>query len=221
MDELRGASWGQLRIGVVNNSGLDAFGLPELLAEFSGRFPEARIHIRNGATLALFDWLLQGLVQLAFVTLTDLTEPPASVTLEPFLVADIGAIVPLSHELAVQQQLDIGKLRGERLILFGNAAMIRDRLLAQAGPLASQLDVVHEVGDGRMLCALTSRDLGVGIGPRWCVGPDDHELVFLPLKPSIQMTIAIAWADRYYRPPAVRALLDLAKQRLVTGTSRC
>lgn len=79
--------------------------------------------------------------------------------------SDIGAIVPLTHKLAGQQHLNINKLRGERLILFGNAAMIRDRLLAQTGPLVSQLEVVHEVGDGRMLRALASRDLGVGIGP--------------------------------------------------------
>lgn len=33
------------------------------------------------------------------------------------------------------------------------------------------------------------------------------------------MTIAIASADRYYRPPAVRALLELAKDQLGMNTS--
>jgi DNA-binding transcriptional LysR family regulator len=213
---LRGSVRGPLRLGVLHTLGIEAFDLPSLLAEFTSQYPAAHVSIREDATESLIDLLLRGEINLAFVLLASASRPPAGVTVKPFLVRDMVVLAAASHPLARRERVALTDLRRERFIVFRLGALTRQLLLDEARELGFEPEIAFEVADMHMLRAVAAKQLGIAVVPRWCFKVQEPPLQIIELDPPRQtVTMALAWADRLPRPPAVTAFLRLVERGLL------
>lgn len=215
MAEFHGTVRGDLRLGVLHTLGVEAFGLPELLRAFTTGYPETRAIIRESSGPDLFQWLLDGEVQLSFLTLPNTGTVPRGISTEAFLTGEMVVIVSANHPLASRDEIALEELKNERFVAFRGGSVTREVLLAQAKSAGFEPEISFEVGDAQMLRALAAQELAVALVPQWCYKALDPPLACLHLAGApITVTVALAWSPTFYRGPVVRAFLDLAKRHL-------
>jgi DNA-binding transcriptional LysR family regulator len=123
--------------------------LPSVVRTFSGplyravaqRFPKVRLHLTEGSSVQLEDWLNQGRLDLSLLLREDDIEQPGELTLTKMSLSLIG---PLDDLLTSQSTVQFDQLDGLPLVLPGEPHLLRARLTALAIQRGVKLNVAME-----------------------------------------------------------------------------
>jgi DNA-binding transcriptional LysR family regulator len=159
--ELAGTQRGRLRIGSAS-AGVTTDVLPRLFKEVRKQHTDAHLSLVSGTSDTLVNQLLNGELDLAFVSLP---VEARGIHTERLSQDQLVAIASPRHALAKQKTVSAYTLAGEKLILGergGNTRRLIDRFFAQAGVT---LHVSMELSRQAAIRRMVEENMGVGIVP--------------------------------------------------------
>ncbi|MCX7640499.1 MAG: LysR family transcriptional regulator [Pyrinomonadaceae bacterium] len=157
--ELRGAEHGRLRIG-SSSSSFATEQLPEILQKLRKKFPKAEITVFSATSEVLTEKLLNGEIDIAFVSLPIENN---NIQTELLYSDEIVAIAHPSHPLAKRKVITAAELANEPLILGekgGNTRRLLDEFFAQVGV---KPNIIMELSRQSAINRMVEKNMGVGI----------------------------------------------------------
>lgn len=157
--EIAGGQFGRLRIGTA--SGTFAMNqLPAIILQLQKSRPYADITVHSGTSLELVDRILNGEVDIAFVSLP---VENLNIATETVFTDELVAIAHPKHPLANERQITATALANEDLILGeqgGNTRRMIDEFFANANV---RPHIVMELARQEAINEMVENDLGVGL----------------------------------------------------------
>lgn len=206
LDELAGLQRGEIRVGVVQT--VNAYLIPEVVAEFKNTYPGIQIQVDELPAEAIEQGLLNGDLQvgLSFIP----TNTPHLAT-EILFEEELLLIVNSRHPLATYPTLNVQDLAETEMVLLSQAYCTR-RLwdkYAQEADLRSQVAIeMNTISSVLNTVAQTSL---VTILPRLALA-NTHvpNLVGISLhNPNPRRTVGLIWRDGGYRCQASQAFAEM------------
>lgn len=208
--ELRTLSTGRLRVACL--PALAHALLPRVLQQFQKQLPQASVSVVPLES----PWLEQALSEQRFdVGLSEISEPPSGVALQPLLQVNEVAVLPAGHRLCKKAVLTPEDFANERFVSLADGDPYRqaiDALFAQAGvERACLLDTANAAA----VCAMVQQGLGVAIvNPLTAAACASAQLVVRPLAVAIPFRVSVLLpevaAPHPLRDALVQALREVA-----------
>lgn len=179
--------------------------LPEIVAAFLARFPGVRLSIDSRSVETAKAMIATRAVDAGFVKLP--IDHPGLAGETVFSSGSV-CVLPRSHRLAGERELDPQRLRSEPLILlgFGRASRAQiESVFANAGVLADARIDTHTIGSA---CALAARGLGIAIVNALLARPYLRDgLLARPFRPDLRHDYAFVTAAEPGPPRLAREFL--------------
>lgn len=204
---------GPLRLGAIYTIG--PYLLPMLIPELAMRAPKMPLVIEENYTSHLADKLKRGELDVIILSLP--FDEPGILTLplyrEPFVL-----LLPSSHPLTQRQEVEIGDLRKEEVLLLGAGHCFRDQVLEACPECMSRSATdsgVTQTLEGSSLETIrymVASGLGITILPCTAAGAERFSERLLEIRRFEQAApsriVALAWRKSFPRPEAITALRD-------------
>ncbi|MBN9112405.1 MAG: LysR family transcriptional regulator [Pseudonocardia sp.] len=175
------------------------------LRPFAERYPLVKVRLLEGSDGEVRDWLDQGVVDAAVVTM-----PAPGLRLELLDSHEMVAVLPAGHPLGARDTVDYEALAAEPFIRSNcGCAQVFESVARQVGV---RLDVAFEARELSAVLEMVGAGLGVSIVPAVALRAVPVETIVRPLVPRTVRTLAVAVSAS--ASPAARAFLDeIARNR--------
>jgi DNA-binding transcriptional LysR family regulator len=209
--ELAGAERGRLRLGSASAM-VTTDVLPKLLKEVRKQHSRSEITVASGTSDALVQQILNGEIDLAFVSLP---VEARGINTERLSQDQLVAIASPRHKHAKQKTISAYTLAGEKLILGergGNTRRLIDQFFSQAGV---NLHVAMELSRQAAIRRMVEEDMGVGIVPFQSVVDDVRKgkLVRWWIEGAqINWELGLARLTGGYESPTMQSFMKLARK---------
>jgi LysR family transcriptional regulator for metE and metH len=157
---------GVLRLCTQCNTGYH--WLPPLLETFHRTYPAVDVQIVVSATDRPVEALLDGQIDLAF--LTDPIDDARLVT-RPLFKDELVAVVPPSHPFTRRPYIEPADLAGTHLLLYNLARRTSDIYRYILTPAGVEPDRVSRVPLTEAILELVKAGQGIGVMARWAIEP--------------------------------------------------
>jgi LysR family transcriptional regulator for metE and metH len=157
---------GVLRLCTQCNTGYH--WLPPLLESFHKTYPAVDVQIVVGATDRPVEALLDGQIDLAFIT--DRTEDARLMT-KPVFRDELVAVVPPSHPFAQRPFIEPTDLSGAHLLLYNPDPKSSDIFRYVLGPAGVEPGRISRVPLTEAILELIRAGQGLGVMARWAIEP--------------------------------------------------
>jgi LysR family hydrogen peroxide-inducible transcriptional activator len=164
LDHQKDSVGGAIVIGVIPT--VAPYLLPRHLADFSRKFPKARVTVLEEITPVLLDRLREATIDLAIIALPIRGHEFESF---PILTERLFAAVPRHHRLAGKPALSLQDLRTEPFLLLRDGHCFRDTALAACDRARLHPQVVFESGQFSSLLGMVGAGMGVSIVPEMAI----------------------------------------------------
>ena len=182
--DIRNADTGTVRLGAFTS--VAVHWLPGMIQAFQALHPQVELKMFNGDYFDVAQWLRDGTVDLAFVTLPE----PENTRAIPLAEDELMAILPKGHPLAAQARIDAAKLGREPFISLPQSSDHDiHRALDRAGITPN---IRYTTKDDYAVIAMVERGLGISIVPELLVRGRAQNVELRPLEPRATRTIALA-----------------------------
>jgi DNA-binding transcriptional LysR family regulator len=212
--ELTSLRRGRLRLGLPPIVGVTFF--PTLLAEFHRAHPGIVLEIREEGSHNIEKLVLDRDLDVGAVVLP--TDEVAFGTL-PFVSDALGAVLHPGHPLAGRRSLALRDLRDSHFVLYRPDYALHGHILDACRRSGFTPEVVSESSHWDFIVELVAANIGVALLPQTiCRQLDERRVRSIPMNdPVIPWKVALIWRRDRHLPPATRAWLALAEQRLLAG----
>ncbi len=116
---------GPLRVGAIPT--ILPYFLAGLLRGFTERYPEVDLHVREGTTSELVQQVLEGLLDVAVLSLP---AEGAGLVMRELFRDPLYLAVPENHPLAQREKVHLRSLSDQRLLILKDGHCLRDETLA-------------------------------------------------------------------------------------------
>ena len=199
--DIRNADAGTVRLGAFTS--VAVHWLPGMIQAFQAAHPQVELKMFNGDYADIEQWLRDGTVDLAFVSLPE----PENTRAIPLAEDELLAILPKGHPLAAQPRIDTAKLGRETFISLPKSSDHDiHRALDKAGITPN---IRFTTRDDYAVIAMVEQGLGISIVPELLVRGRGQRVELLPLEPRATRTIALA-LPKGSAAPAVEAFAEVA-----------
>ena len=199
---------GELKLGFPG--WVAATPVPDLVARYHRRFPEVKLTLLDLTTVDQLQALKSGRLHLGLILAPPADDPELVVTplyAEPWL-----AVVPESHPLAQETEVDPRRLEDEPFVSFPRqlAPVLHD----EVGALVDRhrLRVVQEAGAWITLVAMVRTGVGVSIVPASTRRLWSEGVAYRPLKGVDARVSAGVCRVAGDSPPVVKAFLEVLRE---------
>lgn len=195
--DIRNADTGTVRLGAFTS--VAVHWLPGMIQAFQAAHPQVELKMFNGDYHDVEQWLGDGTVDMAFVTLP----APENTRAIPLAEDELLAILPKGHPLAAQAAIDPVSLAGEPFISLPQSSA-HDIHRAGINPR-----IRYTTKDDYAVIAMVEQGLGVSIVPELLVRGRAQHVELRPLSPQAKRTIALA-LPQSAASPACEAFVETA-----------
>ena len=197
----RNANAGTVRLGTFTS--VAVHWLPGMIQAFQSAHPQVELKMFSGDYADVEQWLGDGTVDLAFVSLP----APENTRAIPLVEDELLAILPKGHPLANQPRIDAAELGREPFIsLPKRSDHDIHRALDKAGITPN---IRFTTKDDYAVIAMVEQGLGISIVPELLVRGRGQRVELRPLEPRSTRTIALA-LPQGNASPAVEAFAEAA-----------
>ena len=158
---------GVLRLCTQCNTGYH--WLPPLLETFQRTYPGVEVQIVVAATDRPVEALLEGQIDLAF--LTDRIDDDARLVVRPVFKDELVAVVPPSHPFARRAFIEPAELGGTHLVLYNHDRRSSDVFRYVLTPAGVEPARVSRVPLTEAILELVKAGQGIGVMARWAIEP--------------------------------------------------
>jgi len=201
---IHGADVGTLRIGCFFS--LSIHFLPSIVAEFTEMHPGVELQLYVGEHGEICQWLHQGKIDLAFMSLP----VPDEFTFIPLFDDPIYAVLPAGHPLAGNDRIKPEKLLEYPFILQQQGSDEDANRVFEGEKLTPK--VRFRVRGDEAIQSMIAKGLGVSLVPELVLSRRPEGLVLKPLEPEYHRVLGIALPGGGDGAPAVRKLLDFVEE---------
>lgn len=213
VDQFAGLVRGSVAVGMVTACAIpDLF---DLLEAFHRAYPEVAISLAEANSDELVAGVQGGRFDLAMIATGAAPSPDDLVTL---VIADeaLVAVVRPDDPLAVRETIGVSDLRDRALICLPTGTGIRSAVEAGWAVAGLQPRIALEASNPNVLAQLAAQGLGVAILPESTAIAHAPDLLVLRIdQPELRGRIELAWRRGGPLSPAARALIGLARERLL------
>ena len=182
--DIRDANAGTVRLGAFTS--VAVHWLPGMIQAFQTAHPHVELKMFNGDYHDVEQWLRDGTVDIAFVTLP----APENTRVIPLAEDELLAILPKGHPLAAAPRIDASRLGREAFISLPQSSNHDiHRALDKAGITPN---IRYTTRDDYAVIAMVEQGLGVSIVPELLVRGRGQNVALRPLEPKATRTIALA-----------------------------
>lgn len=206
----RGVPMGEVRLGLLPSTVALLAG--PLFAETRKRFPEVQLHITEGSSAQLEEWLNEGRLDLALLLREDHTaraDEPVLTTL-PLLL-----IVPLGHALAGRQSIAFRDVLALPLVLPSPPHPLRARLETLARQHGAALTVAAEADSIHLQHEIVAHGGGLAITAGQLSEPQRQRLATLLIVDPV-LPRSVVLGTTLHRP-STQALREVSRLILETA----
>jgi DNA-binding transcriptional LysR family regulator len=207
IDELRGLVRGRLTVGAMLFGG--ELDIPRLLLEFTARFPDVEVGVREGTAARMRELLDDGSIDVAFALETAPVQGMQRLELSS---EELAVLTAPDHPLAGTRALPIAALADQPLIAFGLGAATRRCVDAALSAAGVQPRIAVESNDLALSRVLAARGLGVAILPRSFAELPGPAVSLRPLAPALRMAVVLWWHSDRRISPAARAFVEFTRE---------
>lgn len=199
--DIRNADAGTVRLGAFTS--VAVHWLPGIIRAFQADHPRVELKMLNGDYADVEQWLQDGSVDLAFVTLP----APENTKAIPLVEDELLAILPKGHPLASESRIDAVRLGRESFISLPQSSDHDiHRALDSAGITPN---IRYTTKDDYAMIAMVEQGLGVSIVPELLIRGRGQNVELRPLEPRATRTIALA-LPQGTASPAVETFAEAA-----------
>jgi len=183
--------------------------IPPTIAEFSRGFPEVRVELRLGKGLTGEP------ADAEIMVLNDTIQIPTGLRAIHLLDDPFLAVLPPDHPLAVEETIELGRLRGETWIdNEWPSTLCRETILDACGAAGFSPNFVVEAHDYSTAVAFVATGLGVTVIPRLALNAIPTTAVtYVPItRPAPARSIFVVIKETTEDRPALYAFLDLLRE---------
>lgn len=201
---LRGIDTGDISIGTKHSAA--ALWLPRIVVAFQQKHPNIHVHIKEGASGQIAEWLGNRSVDCCL-----LTSPLPEHRWLPFAKTKLVAWVPANHPLAEKKHLSLQELADVPFIrTYPDSTMDFDRILAEAGIAP---DVRFTTRDCFTMFSMVDAGLGVGLNVAEMALCWKGSVKVIPLEPLQELEFGLAYRNER-ASPAVEAFINCAEETI-------
>ena len=203
---------GALRVG-AGDTATRYYLLPRL-SRFSSRFPGLSLSVRNGTTGELLEYLRQGTIDLALISLPC---DDADITVQPCLPIHDVFVCGAGQALS-QGPVPLSRLREMRLIMLERQSSSRRLIDATLQEIGMPLSPEIELGSHDLLMDFAEAGLGVSCVVREFAAARLREgrLVELDVRPALpERAVGVAFLKDMPLPTAARRFLTELQEQTV------
>jgi LysR family hydrogen peroxide-inducible transcriptional activator len=202
------AEGGRLRVGAIPT--IAPFVLPPAVTRFSRDHPGIQLNIQEDRTERLIADLLAGELDVGVMALPirDDRLHVEKLFSEPLVVA-----LPADHRLVKKAEVKLADVVDEPFILLDDVHCFGDQVLSLCRRGGVEPKVVCRGEQIVTLLAMVAAGQGVSVVPEMAaVGDTSPHRVYRPLgKPVPTRTLCAVWHKQRYRPPSLRAFVEVLK----------
>ncbi len=151
---------GPLRVGAIPT--ILPYFLAPILRNFIDTYPDVDLHVREGMTSELVEQVLEGLIDVALVSLP---VEGAGIVMKELFRDPLYLAVPESHTLAAAAKADLRRISAERLLILKDGHCLRAETLAVCDRARARFSGQFEVDQILTMFELIRAGLGVSIVP--------------------------------------------------------
>lgn len=198
-DRAREGVRGPLRVGAIPT--ILPYFLAPRLKEFTGRYPDIDLHVREGTTAELVEQVLEGLLDVAVLSLP---VEGAGLVMKELFRDPLFLAVPESHPLAGAAKVQLRRLSSERLLILKDGHCLRDETLAACDRARARFAGQFEADQFLTIFELIRAGFGVSIVPGMArVLSTGCRL--LEIEPAVSRRVGYIRLERRYLSKALEA----------------
>jgi LysR family hydrogen peroxide-inducible transcriptional activator len=206
------AEGGRLRVGAIPT--IAPFLLPGVVRRFRGKYPAVQLQLKEDLTERLLGDLLAGELDLAVMALPVRDE---RLHVEKLFTEPLVMALPADHRLAAKSEVRLADVVDEPFILLDDMHCFGDQVLSLCRRGGLEPKVVCRGEQIVTLLAMVGAGEGVSVVPEMAAAADKAAgRVYRPLgKPAPNRTLCAVWHKQRYRPPSLRAFVDVLKSSAI------
>ena len=186
---------------------------------FLARYPHFHLRIRSGVREDVVKLVADGYVDVGIIPGPEMA---AEFDFEPLFGYERVLITPLEHPLLASPIESLGQIVAWPLIMMGPRTHTRRVVEGEFKRRGLSYDIVVELDSMDMIKRYVSLGMGVSVGPRLAIDPEDHEqlgIVSLANLLPVEQAGILTLRGKSVTPP-VRRFLSVMKDTLTPMVSR-
>jgi LysR family hydrogen peroxide-inducible transcriptional activator len=156
---------GQLSVGAIPT--ILPYFLAPLLKEFTTRYRDVDLHVREGTTAELVEQVREGILSVAVLSLP---VAGAGLVMKVLFRDPLYLAVPEGHPLATAEKVQLRRLAEERLLILKDGHCLRDETLAVCALAKARFAGQFEVDQVLTIFELIRAGFGVSVVPEMARG---------------------------------------------------
>jgi LysR family hydrogen peroxide-inducible transcriptional activator len=202
------AEGGQLRVGAIPT--IAPFVLPGVVSRFRKGHPAVQLQLKEDRTERLLADLLAGELDVGIMALPIRDD---RLHVEKLFGESLVMALPAKHRLAAKAEVKLGDVVDEPFILLDDMHCFGDQVLSLCRRGGVEPKVVCRGEQIVTLLAMVAAGQGVSVVPEMAAAGDPSpDRVYRPLgKPTPTRTLCAVWHKQRYRPPSLRAFVEVLK----------
>ncbi|MEW8298543.1 MAG: LysR family transcriptional regulator [Candidatus Thiodiazotropha sp.] len=204
MEELRGLTRGEVRIGIP--SMLGSYYFPPILMGFKHRYPELSLSVYEEGTRRLQEMIRIGELDLGVVVADG---PPEDLETRLLTREEMVACVPKAHPLAARERLSMEEFFSHELVVFKTGYFLREFIDRYSLSHELSPKIAFETNLIPLTKAIVRQGFGITTFLRMVIDQDGQEdLVAIPFDEPVFLDLSLAWKKGGYLPRANRAFVE-------------
>lgn len=200
IDQLNGIQSGVVRIGTFSSVAIN--WLPSIFAEFQKAYPHIDHEILLGDYVEIENWLNDGRVDCAFLSIT----PDTAFDVIHLKSDEYKVVLPPDHPLTTKTQIDIQDLNGQPFLLLENGGKTEVTQLLEKYRVYPQIR--FSTWEDFAIMAMVEKGLGISILPEMILKRIPYRIEIRPLKAPFYREIGIAMRKKKHAAPAVIKFIE-------------
>lgn len=197
---------GPLRVAAIPTV-LPYFIAP-LLKGFTERYPDVDLHVREGTTAELVDHVLDGMVDVAVLSLP---VAGAGLVMKELFRDPLYVAVPEGHPLASAEKVQLRRLCAERLLILKDGHCLRDETLAVCDRGRARFSGQFEADQFLTVFELIRAGFGVSIVPEMARRVSEG-CRLIEIEPKASRRVGYIRLERRYVSKALEAFTGYLKE---------
>ncbi|MFD0694675.1 LysR family transcriptional regulator [Paenibacillus sp. GCM10027628] len=209
LNDLTYLNQGSIRIGLPPMAGSSFF--PGVIKKFQDRYQGIAIKMVEDGAKKIEESLVEGTLDVGVVL-----APIDAAVFDSFpLIEDrLKVILPLSHRLAKEEQINLAKLAEERFILFNSDFALHGRIINECRAVGFDPLIVFESSQWDFIGEMVGAELGIAMLPETiCRSLRAEKVAAIPLvNPIIPWQLVMVWKREGYLSSAARAWIAFTQE---------
>jgi LysR family transcriptional regulator, hydrogen peroxide-inducible genes activator len=197
---------GPLRVAAIPT--ILPYVLPPLLKGFTERYPDVELHVREGTTAELVEQILDGMIDLALLSLP---VEGAGLVMKELFRDPLYLAVREDHPLAGADKVQLRRVSGERLLILKDGHCLRDEALAICDRARTRFTGRFEADQFLTIFEWIRAGFGISIVPE--IARDlAAGCKLIEIEPKASRRVGYIRLERRYLPKPLEAFTDYLKE---------